>query len=155
VMQFAGVADLPRLRKRCAIKSRNLPIWRWGSAERVMRQDRRIPTEVPTLKERFAALNKWVSENGGWLISVPGEAIVRLECLPNSSLPNALADQGYDLFPEPEGWGERILASAITEHFVMNSRGELEPLTEGSTAPITSTVTHAGIVKTRRFAFAL
>ena len=45
--------------------------------------------------------------------------------------------------------------TAIAEHFVMNARGELEPLTATSTRPIASTVTHAGIVRTKRFSFAL
>jgi hypothetical protein len=45
------------------------------------------------------------------------------------------------------GEGERILPTAIIEKFVTRADGELEPLTEGSTRAITSTVTHAGIVK--------
>jgi hypothetical protein len=49
------------------------------------------------------------------------------------------------------GDGERILATAITEQFTLNAG--FEPLTQGSTKPIASTVTHAGIVKMKRFAF--
>jgi hypothetical protein len=51
------------------------------------------------------------------------------------------------------GDGERILATAITEQCTLNAGGEFEPLTQGSTKPIASTVTHAGIVKMKRFAF--
>jgi hypothetical protein len=62
-----------------------------------------------------------------------------------------LAQLGYQLTPQCQG--ERILAGEIVEHFVMNARGELESLTATSTGPIASTVTHAGIVKTRRYSF--
>ena len=51
--------------------------------------------------------------------------------------------------------GERILHSAIVEKFARRTDGELEPLTPGSTERVAQTVTYAGIVKTRRFSFAL
>jgi hypothetical protein len=51
------------------------------------------------------------------------------------------------------GEGERILPAAIVEKFVMRAHGEFELLTEGSTRPIASTVTHAGICKVKRYAF--
>jgi hypothetical protein len=35
----------------------------------------------------------------------------------------------------------------------MNKRGELEPLIEGSTLPIASTIRHAGIVATKKYSF--
>jgi hypothetical protein len=38
---------------------------------------------------------------------------------------------------------------------VARAGGEVEPLTEGSTRPFTSTVTHAGIVKVKRYAFSM
>jgi len=43
------------------------------------------------------------------------------------------------------GEGERILATALVERFVIRADSELQPLTKGSTRPVTSTVTHAGI----------
>jgi hypothetical protein len=49
--------------------------------------------------------------------------------------------------------GERVLPAAIIELFVLRSDGELEPLTEGSTRPIASTVTHGGICRVTRYAF--
>ncbi len=73
--------------------------------------------------------------------------------LPGSNLANALADLGYDLRPELDG--ERILPHAIVEKFARNSDGSLGILTEGSTNKVTTVVTHAGIVKTRRFSFDL
>lgn len=51
------------------------------------------------------------------------------------------------------GEGERILPTAIVERFVLRADGELEPLIAGSTRPIASTVTHAGICKVKRYAF--
>jgi hypothetical protein len=45
------------------------------------------------------------------------------------------------------------LATAITEQCTLNAGGEFEPLTQGSTKPIASIMTHAGIVKVKRFAF--
>ena len=67
--------------------------------------------------------------------------------------PGDLRDMGYDV--RDLGDGERILAAAITEKFVTRADGELEPLTPGSTRPVTSTVTHAGICKMKRYAFSM
>jgi hypothetical protein len=76
-----------------------------------MRQQFRFVLETRSRKERFAEINRWISANGGWLISVAGDPTVTLECLPDSCLPNALADRGYDLRQEPDG--ERILPHAV------------------------------------------
>ena len=51
------------------------------------------------------------------------------------------APLGYDL--HETGSGERILAAGITEHFVKNVRGELEPGTAGLTKPVAETRMHA------------
>jgi hypothetical protein len=53
------------------------------------------------------------------------------------------------------GETQRILPTAIVERFVAGAGGELVPLTPGSTRPIASTVTHAGIVKVKRYAFGM
>jgi hypothetical protein len=56
----------------------------------------------------------------------------------------------------PESWrgeGERILPSAIVQRFARNAAGEFELLTEGSTRPVATTVTHAGICRVERFSF--
>jgi hypothetical protein len=84
---------------------------------------------------------------------VPGDPEVRMECLPDSTLPADLGKLGYDV--RDLGDGERILAMAITEQFTMSANGEFEPLVEGSTKPIASTVTHAGICKVKRYAFSM
>lgn len=54
------------------------------------------------------------------------------------------------------GEGERILPSAIPDKFVTaTATGALEPLTEGSTGPIASAVTLAGICQVKRYAFSM
>jgi hypothetical protein len=84
---------------------------------------------------------------------VPGANDVTFECLPGSTLPDELRKLGYDVVEIGEG--QRILPHQITEKFVTRADGELELLTEGSTRPITSVVTHAGIVRTKQFAFSM
>jgi hypothetical protein len=66
-------------------------------------------------------------------------------------VPGDVLAMGYDV--RDLGDGERILAAAIIEKFVTRADGELEPLTPGSTRPVTSTVTHAGICKVKRYGF--
>jgi hypothetical protein len=78
---------------------------------------------------------------------------VTIECLPGSTLPDELRKVGYDV--TEIGEGKRILPTAIVEKFVTRAGGELEPPTKGSTRPIMSTVTHAGIVKVKRYAFTI
>ena len=60
---------------------------------------------------------------------------------------------GYEV--TETGDGERILPAPIIETFSMNADGKLEPLTAESTRPVTSTVTHAGICKMKRYAFSM
>jgi hypothetical protein len=52
----------------------------------VIRQDR----DLEDRKQTFAALNDFVSARQGWLTSVPGDIDIRLEALPDSTLPVAL-----------------------------------------------------------------
>jgi hypothetical protein len=48
--------------------------------------------------------------------------------------PDDVRKLGYDV--TEIGEGERILATAIVERFVIRADGELEPVTEGSTKQI-------------------
>ena len=64
---------------------------------------------------------------GGWITSVPGERTITFECLPGSSLPNTLADLGYDLRPEPDG--ERVLPHATRTEMIARADGTLSVLT--------------------------
>jgi hypothetical protein len=116
-------------------------------------------------KARFASLLKYVTARNGWLTSVPGEIDVTMECLPDSSLPDELragaeymiGDETVRLPPYKvveDGEGERILPHAITTRIVGDADG-VHPVTEGSSSRPVITITHAGIVKTRRFSFTL
>jgi hypothetical protein len=107
--------------------------------------------EADAAKEKFAAINTYVTEHGGWLVSVPGDPAVRMECLPDSRLPGDLRALGYDV--REIGDGERILPHRIVERFVRRADGELEPVTEGSTKPTAEARTHAGITKVKRYSF--
>jgi hypothetical protein len=102
-------------------------------------------------KKLFQGINAYVTERGGWLVSVPGAPEVTMECLPDSALPNDLRALGYDV--REIGDGERILPHRIVERFTRRADGELEPVTEGSTKPIAETRTHAGIAKVKQYAF--
>ena len=96
-------------------------------------------------------MNEFVTARGGWITSLPGDVTVRLACSPISSLPDDLRRAGYDLTETNEG--QRILPCAIIEKFVIGADGERKPVAAGSTRPIASTVTHAGICKVKRYAF--
>ena len=107
--------------------------------------------EADAAKEKFEEINAFVTEHGGWLVSVPGDAAVRMGCLSESALPDDLRALGYDL--REMGEGERILPHRIVERFVRRADGELEPLTAESTKPVAEIRTHAGICKVRRYGF--
>jgi hypothetical protein len=110
--------------------------------------------DIEDRKTRFAALNAFVTERGGWLTSVPGAVEIELQALPGSTLPDEIAERfGYDV--REIGETERILPAAIVERFTRRADGELEPLTAESTKPVAETRTHAGICKVRRFGFDL
>jgi hypothetical protein len=94
-------------------------------------------------KEKFAAINGYITKAGGWMTSIPGDHEMRFEALPNSGLPAALRDLGYVV--EQTGETQRILPHAIMENLTTTSSGALIPATEGSTQPVTRRVTHAGI----------
>jgi hypothetical protein len=49
------------------------------------------------------------------------------------------------------GESERILPTAISQKFTTRADGELVPLTEGSTRPVTMHTTHAGIATVEQF----
>jgi hypothetical protein len=102
-------------------------------------------------KERFEALNDHIRKAGGWITSVPGNRLVDFEVLPDSPLPDDLRGQGYTVHADSHG--ERILHSSVVEWFSRAADGTLELMTEGSTKPIASRVTHAGICRVEKFFF--
>jgi hypothetical protein len=68
---------------------------------------------------------------------------MRFQALPDSGLPASLRSMGYIV--EPIGETQRILPHAIVEKFETSSSGALVTAVEGSTKPLTTRVTHAGI----------
>jgi hypothetical protein len=102
-----------------------------------------LKPEVADRKERFAALNAYITKAGGWLTSIPGDPEMWFEALPDSGLPAALQSMGYIV--ERTGETQRILPSAITERFEISSSGALVTAVEGSTQAVTTRVTHAGL----------
>jgi hypothetical protein len=50
-------------------------------------------------KELWAALNQFITENGGWTTSVPGYSPIRFEATEHSRLPLELTKLGYTLLP--------------------------------------------------------
>jgi hypothetical protein len=104
-------------------------------------------------QEKFRELNAYVTERNGWIVSLHGDRALRIECLPFSALPEDMREMGYTVIANGEG--ERILASAITKKFTRTSSGALEPMTEGSTKPVASTITHAGITRVLRYSFTM
>lgn len=46
-------------------------------------------------KRKFEAINEFVTEHGGWLVSVPGDPTMHLQALPGSTLPGELIELGY------------------------------------------------------------
>jgi hypothetical protein len=102
-------------------------------------------------KERFEALNDYIRKAGGWITSVPGNRLIDFEVLPGSPLPDDLRARGYTV--HADGEGERILHSSVVEWFTRTSSGAFELMTEGSTKPPASRVTHAGIARVERFFF--
>jgi hypothetical protein len=69
----------------------------------------REKAKIASRKERFAKLNRYVTERHGWLTSIPGAREVELQTLPDSTLPGDLERLGYRL--EEIGETERILPS--------------------------------------------
>jgi hypothetical protein len=98
--------------------------------------------KIKDRKARFVTLNDFVTARHGWLVSIPGDEVVRLETLEGSTLPDELAQLGYQLHPDAPG--ERILPVAIVENI---------PVTAGSTA--TRAVAHAGVCRTERYTFSI
>lgn len=104
-------------------------------------------------KERFAALNKFVTDRGGWIVSIPGDRDVRIDVLENSALPDELRGLGYVL--TALGESERILHTAIEQKFVRAPDGTFAPWTPESGGPVSLVTQHAGIVTVHRYSFTL
>jgi hypothetical protein len=106
------------------------PQWKRGDPER---------DAIEARKARHHGMVDFITAHGGWVVSVPGERQVRVQCLPGSSLPATLIRMGYE--PKREQDETRILPVAVTQEFVQSSSGALA-VSEGSTKPV-SMVTHS------------
>jgi hypothetical protein len=80
---------------------------------------------------------------------VPGSHEITFDALVGSALPAQLTAMGYIV--EKIGTSERILPHAVPQRFETSSSGALIPPTEGSTKPVTVTVTNAGIATVEQY----
>jgi hypothetical protein len=67
-------------------------------------------------KKRFAAINAYVSEHGGWMVSVPGDREMHFLAPPGSPLPGELRELGYIV--ERIGETQRITAKKLLVEIV-------------------------------------
>ncbi|WP_154072342.1 hypothetical protein [Bradyrhizobium erythrophlei] len=81
--------------------------------------------------------------------SVRGARELRFDALVGSPLPAQLTAMGYIV--EKIGESQRILPHAVVQRFEVSSSGALVAATEGSTRPVSVTVTNAGIATVERF----
>ena len=102
-------------------------------------------------KARFETINAEIMSAGGWVTSIPGDRYIDFEILPGNPLPDRIHASGFEV--QPAGFGERILPHAVVEYFSRSADGSLELMTEGSTKPVSSRVTHAGIARVEKFFF--
>jgi hypothetical protein len=114
---------------------------------------RGIP-EIETRKEKFDKLNRAVTALGGWVVSIPGDQIIVVECLPGSVVPDRLRDAGYDLRPGDPPEGERIIPGSITERLELSSSGAFMAASENRTKPI-HIRSHSGVCRVRRYRFTI
>ena len=81
---------------------------------------RRRQAEVAKRRELWNALNHFVrSNNRGWLVSPPGSPM-RIECPPDSELPDFLIDRGFGL--QALGSGSRIEGGKILPVYIYGLR---------------------------------
>jgi hypothetical protein len=100
-------------------------------------------------KAKFTDINAFVTERGGWLVSVPGDPEMRLQVLPGSPLPDELRELGYIVVPT--GTTERILPMAVRQAMTVSSSGALIAATENSTRPVSMVITNAGLATVETF----
>jgi hypothetical protein len=68
------------------------------------------PPPLKNTKRLWAAMANLVSDEGGWITSVPNNAEIRMETRAGSDLPELLAGLGYEL--QSLGGTERLLPVA-------------------------------------------
>ena len=83
--------------------------------------------------ELWEAINNFISQNGGWLVSPFGSDRLRVEIPRGSSLAAKLAEAGFE--PRHIGTGTRITPNAITETIDANTKQQ-RTLTHGGIVPV-------------------
>jgi len=85
-------------------------------------EHRRRPIDDATKRreELFASLCSFIQTNNGWVVSVPLAKTLRFECLPNSRLPERLAELGFEV--RHAGTTSRIVPNAISESYADDRR---------------------------------
>src|SRR5262249_52992290 len=75
-----------------------------------------VNDELAKKMELFAQLESFIRNNGGWLISSPGEKVFRFEAPLDSALPRKLIEMGWTI--RFMGTSVRILPDSVSETFV-------------------------------------
>ena len=104
------------LRSHAALKSAIVSDW--------VNRPSPAPTSAELEKRRrlWEALSAWVSQHGGWFVSLPGNREIRIEIPQGSSIPARLQEFGF--FPRHCGTSTRITGTGTTETIVEHSSGE-------------------------------
>jgi hypothetical protein len=87
-------------------------------------------------QQLFGAINTFISQRGGYVVSLPGASLVRFECSPTlaPSLETALRGIGYS--PQRLGDGMRLDPQGVAEIVVEQGRGGV---------PVETVRRHAGL----------
>ncbi|WP_315775099.1 MULTISPECIES: hypothetical protein [unclassified Bradyrhizobium] len=89
---------------------------------------------IQSRKEKFEALNTFVTEDGGWVVSIPGEPLVTIECTERSNLPEKLRDLGYELHEVDRR--ERMISNATTKEFATSCHRKIRTLSHAGLVPV-------------------
>jgi hypothetical protein len=114
-----------------------------GSYEDVLRDRWKSRQASRDRNQAFDTLNTYVRSKGGWITSLPGDALVTMEVLPGSTLHDDLAKRGYDVGPADPPEGQRIVPDGHVESILI----------EDGTGVIRTA--HAGICKVLRYCFVI
>jgi hypothetical protein len=78
-----------------------------------MRRPSMEPRQPPVDRKLWRRMNEFITEAGGWVVSLPDTKSVRFECPLGSELPELLRQAGHRVFDY--GTHERLMPSTISE----------------------------------------
>jgi hypothetical protein len=108
-----------------------------------LKQSRPSPSDrLADRKQRFEKIVTEAARKNAWVTSVSGAELVTFDALEGSPLAADLRERGFDVIDE--GWGERILAVAVTDHVKISADSSA-----------VRRVTHAGVAEVRKWVFNL